>query len=219
MSYEAGEHRLDEQRQKDMLLPVRYVWLGLVVIATVMIACTPRNEPDRASTELITIPDLTGLSRSYAIRLIDNLELEIHVKHIDPSDVDDASPSRGGVASGRFPGDTVLRQRPGPDTKVAPGATITLFVPTERNLRRGEEKFRLITHCGLSFPLEFDHQFWLPVDRKLRRTITPPDGFSSDGFYDMGTIRRIDRDTLMYTSSTGIEVEYEPTGKRPGGCE
>lgn len=84
----------------------------------------------------------------------------------------------------------------------------------------GEEgqPFRLLIHCGLSVPLEFGNRFWLPVDTRLRMTHNPPDGFGSDDNYDMGTIRRVDEDTIIYTSSEGVEVEYEPTKRRRNLC-
>lgn len=81
------------------------------------------------------------------------------------------------------------------------------------------ERFELLIHCGLSVPLEFDDRLWLPVDRRLRRTHNPPEGFGSDENYDVGTIRVIDHDTIIYTSSEGVEVEYEPTKRRPEICE
>ena len=190
---------------------------GAVVLTSVAVltGCTA----DGPSRRRITIPDLTGLSRSQAVSLIDNLDLEIRVEEIDVADIDVTAASPGTVESGRFAGDAVLRQDPVPNTRVEPGSTITLFVPVARDLRPGEERFRLLTHCGLSLPLSYEGQRWLPVDRRLRRTINPPEGFASDGYYDRGFIRRIDDDTLIYTSATGIEVEYEPTKKRGHGCE
>ena len=83
----------------------------------------------------------------------------------------------------------------------------------------GGRPFRLLIHCGLSFPLEHEEQLWLPVDPRFRRTHNPPEDFGGDENYDEGTIRRVDEDTLIYTSSAGVEVEYAPTNKRPGGCE
>jgi hypothetical protein len=75
----------------------------------------------------------------------------------------------------------------------------------------------LLTHCGLGYPFIFDHQAWLPVDRRLRRTVNPPEGFASDGYYDNGTIRRIDEDTLMYTSSNwdrgGVRTHQQATAR------
>lgn len=195
------------------------VLLVLVTSAALIGGCVEDDEPRPVQRRRITIPDLTGLSRTYAIQLVDNLDLEIRVEHVDPENVEDATAGWGDVPTGRFAGDTVLRQRPAAGTKVIPGAALTLLVPEERELRPDEEKYRLITHCGLSFPLEYDHRFWLPVDRKLRRSVSPPDGFSSEGFADDGTVMPIDDDTLIYTSSTGIEVEYQPTRRRPPGCE
>lgn len=85
--------------------------------------------------------------------------------------------------------------------------------------REHEEPFRLLVHCGLSVPLEFDDRLWLPIDPELRRTRDPPDGFGTDENYDEGTIRVVDRDTLVYTSSEGVEVEYEPSEEGPKFCE
>jgi hypothetical protein len=82
-----------------------------------------------------------------------------------------------------------------------------------------EKPLRLLIHCGLSYPLEFDGRNWLPVDTRLRRSHNPPDGFGNDENYDMGTVQRIDRDTIVYSSSEGVEVEYEPTSQEPEGCE
>ena len=86
-------------------------------------------------------------------------------------------------------------------------------------VRSSDKPFKLLVHCGLSYPLEFDGRNWLPVDTRLRRTHNPPEGFGDDENYDRGTIRRIDGDTIIYTSSEGVEVEYEPTTKRAEGCE
>jgi len=190
------------------------------VIALVFTACvTDTERPSGSDAGSITIPDLTGLSPDNAVALIDHVDLDIRIEPVDVTEIDPGAPSPGVVVSGRFARDVVLKQEPPPDTKVASGATVTLFVPYARPLRPGERKFRLLTHCGLSYPLEFEDRFWLPVDPKLRRTIGPPEGFTSDGYHDAGTVRRIDRDTLIYTSSTGIEVRYEPTDERPYGCE
>lgn len=82
-----------------------------------------------------------------------------------------------------------------------------------------EERHRLLTHCGLSFPMRYEGQNWLPVDPDLRKTFNPPQGFSSDNYYDEGVVRRVDDDTIIYTSSSGTEVEYEPTDRKRGGCE
>ncbi len=97
-------------------------------------------------------------------------------------------------------------------------APSTTLAPT-RSAVGTQQPFRLLIHCGLSHPLTFDNRFWLPVDRLLRRTHNPPDGFGGDENYDDGIIRVIDEDTLVYESSEGIEVEYEPTRRRPRGCE
>ncbi len=87
------------------------------------------------------------------------------------------------------------------------------------DLAPGEERHRLLTHCGLSFPMRYEGDNWLPVDPELRATFSAPDGFSSDDYFDEGSVRRVDDDTVIYTSSGGTEVEYEPTEKKPGGCE
>ena len=84
---------------------------------------------------------------------------------------------------------------------------------------RPEKPFRLLVHCGLSYPLPYRGRFWLPTDPQLRRTHNPPEGFGSDDNYDEGTIQRVDHDTLIYRSSEGVEVEYEPTTRKPKGCE
>jgi hypothetical protein len=81
------------------------------------------------------------------------------------------------------------------------------------------EPFKLLVHCGLSFPLRYEDRLWLPVDPELRRTINPPPGFGGDENYDHGTIQTFDDDTLVYTSSEGVEVEYEPTDQPQGGCD
>ncbi len=92
-------------------------------------------------------------------------------------------------------------------------------VATNLRVRSKEEPFKLLTHCGLSYPLRFNGRDWLPVNPRLRRTHNAPDGFGSDENYDLGTIRRIDEDTIIYTSSEGFEVEYEPTDSEADGCE
>ncbi len=86
-------------------------------------------------------------------------------------------------------------------------------------VRSSDKPFRLLIHCGFSIPLQFRGRNWLPVDKRLRRTHNPPDGFGADENYDMGTIRRIDEDTIIYTSSEGREVEYRPTDKPAENCE
>jgi hypothetical protein len=162
---------------------------------------------------------MTGLSRERATNLLSRLDLVISVEEIDVTTIDSRIPSPGTVGGGRFAGDAILEQDPAPNTRVAPGSTITFYIAQARPLRPGERSFRLLTHCGLSFPLEFETQLWLPVERKLRRTINAPEGFRSDGYYDKGSIRRIDENTIVYTSSTGVEAEYRPTHKEPRGCE
>lgn len=86
-------------------------------------------------------------------------------------------------------------------------------------VRSPDKPFRLLIHCGFSVPLQFRGRNWLPVDPRLRTTHNPPDGFGSDENYDLGTMRRIDDDTIIYTSSEGREVEYEPTYRRDEVCE
>ena len=202
-----------------MDLFLRRALLAFALAATLTAACTIDDKPRLRSEDEITITNLTGLSRDRAVGLVDNLDLIIRVEKIDVSEVDSATLSPKIVAAGPFARDVVVNQDPLPDTRIKPGATLTLFVPEDPALRPGERKFRLLTHCGLSYPLEFDDRFWLPVDRRFRQTINAPEGFYSDGYYDVGTIRHIDQETLIYTSSTGIEVGYEPTNMRPGGCE
>ena len=214
-----GNKRVDNQGQSNMHQYLRRALLALTFVATITAACTPDDNPQLRSDDVITIPNLTGLNRGRAVGLVDNLDLTIRVEKIGVPEIDRATPSPGIVEAGSFARGVVVNQDPLPDTRVRPGATLTLFVPVERALRPGELKFRLLTHCGLSYPLEFDDRFWLPVDRKFRRTINAPEGFYSDGYYDVGTIRRIDQETLIYTSSTGVEVGYELTNRRPGGCE
>lgn len=92
-------------------------------------------------------------------------------------------------------------------------------VATDLSIRAKEKPFRLLIHCGLSYPLEYQGRSWLPVDTQLRRTHNAPDGFGSDENYDLGTIRELDEDTIIYKSSEGREVEYEPTDRRARGCE
>jgi hypothetical protein len=68
--------------------------------------------------------------------------------------------------------------------------------------------------------MRYEGRNWLPVDPELRETINaPPRDFSSDNYFDEGVVRKVDDDTLIYISSGGEEVEYEPTDKRRGGCE
>lgn len=92
-------------------------------------------------------------------------------------------------------------------------------VAVSLRIRASDEPFTLPIHCGLSYPLRFDGRDWLPVDRWLRRTHNPPAGFGTDDNYDVGTVRRIDEDTIIYTSSEGVEVEYGPTARQAAGCE
>jgi hypothetical protein len=198
---------------------LRAALLAITFAATLIGACTPDDIPPPRSDERITIPNLTGLNRGRAIALVDSLDLTIRVEEIGVPEIDRATPSPGVVEAGSFARGVVVNQDPLPDTRVKPGATLTLFVPVERALRPGERKFRLLTHCGLSYPLEFDDRFWLPVDREFHRTINPPEGFYSNGYFDVGTIRPLGEESLIYTSSTGVEVAYEPTNKRPGGCD
>ena len=193
----------------------RRVWALFAVATLSLAACTG----DDAPRDLITIPNLTGLDPDRAVGLVDRLDLTIRVEQIDLSGTGSSSPSTTGGIGGRLAKDVVVNQDPVAETQVEPGSTLTLFVPADRTFRSGERKFRLLTHCGLSHPMRFAKQFWLPVDPKLRRTVNPPRGFYSHGYYDIGTIRRIDQDTVVYTSSTGVEVEFEPTDETPKGCE
>lgn len=83
-----------------------------------------------------------------------------------------------------------------------------------------EQRHRLLIHCGLSFPMRYDGENWLPTEPELREGINAPRGFSSsDDYFDEGIVRRLDQDTVIYTSSRGIEVEYQATDRKRGGCE
>jgi hypothetical protein len=183
---------------------------ALLIAITMVVslsACT--KDADKPPKEqVITIADLVGVGRDYALQLVGNLHLDVKVVTLAEL------PERNELAR-----DVVLRQDPVAGTKVPAGSTLTLFVPEERELRSQERPFRLITHCGLALPVRFEREKWLPVNDRLARSVNPPDGFSSDGFYDHGTIRRIDRNSMVYTSSMGIEVEYAPTKKPLGTCE
>lgn len=86
-------------------------------------------------------------------------------------------------------------------------------------VRAPDKPFRLLIHCGFSVPLQFRGRNWLPVEKRLRRTHNAPDGFGTDENYDMGTMRRNDDDTIIYTSSEEVEVVYQPTKKRVEVCE
>lgn len=104
--------------------------------------------------------------------------------------------------------------------KLGGGAYVpALGCPPREPQREAGERFELLIHCGLSLPLEFNDRLWLPVDPRLRRTHNPPEGFGGDENYDVGTLRVVDEDTIVYTSSEGVEVEYEPTKRRPETCE
>lgn len=102
-------------------------------------------------------------------------------------------------------------------TQVPRGTTITLLLSSTTPVEPGERPFRLNTHCGLSHPLLFAGRAWLPTDKKLRRTINPPKELGGSGG-DYGTIRRVDKNTLIYTAANGFKVEYEPTAKRAQAC-
>ena len=118
----------------------------------------------------------------------------------------------GGISLLLILGSCTEKQEPAPISSPAPTST-------PRAERPKEEKFRLLTHCGLSYPLTYERQPWLPVEKRYRRTHNPPRGFESERYYDVGTIRRVDDDTIVYTSSMGVEVEYEPTRKKGHGCK
>lgn len=97
-------------------------------------------------------------------------------------------------------------------------AVVLLVSGCSDALGANDTPHRLLTHCGLSFPILYEGRNWLPIDPELRATVNPPRGFSSDGYFDEGVVREVDHDTLIYISSDGEEVEYEPTGNRRGGC-
>lgn len=180
------------------------------------VACS--GEADRPGRS-ITVADLTGLTHERAVRLVDNLDIDVRIEKVDGRDMRPAASSPGIVLTGNLAPGVVLTQEPAAGSTVEPGAELTLFVSRATRLRRGERRFRLLTHCGLSLPLAFGGEHWLPVNRKLRRSINAPEGFTSHGYYDVGRVRRVDEDSLVYTSSTGVAVEYEPSSKRAEGCE
>jgi hypothetical protein len=98
-------------------------------------------------------------------------------------------------------------------------ANVRIGLPGDPESDPDERLHRLLTHCGLSFPMHYEGRNWLPVDPELRETINAPGGFSSDGYFDEGAVREVDHDTLIYISSGGQEVDYEPTDKPRGGCD
>lgn len=104
--------------------------------------------------------------------------------------------------------------------KLIPLCSVMLLLLSgcSEELGPGEKRHRLLTHCGLSFPMRYEGQNWLPEDQEWRETISAPRGFSSDGYFDEGKVQRVDDDTVIYTSSGGTEVEYEPTDRKRGGC-
>ena len=192
--------------------------VAAVAAAVVSLGAACDGQGGRAARS-ITVTDLTGLAGERAVRLVDSLDLDIRIEEAGDRDAPRGGSSPGVDFTGGFAPGVVVRQDPAPGTKVEPGAVLTLFVSGATRLGEGERRFRLLTHCGLGLPLEFQGEHWLPVNRKLRRTINAPEGFTSHGYYDVGTVRRIDRDSLVYTSSMGIAVEYEPTSRRSQGCE
>jgi len=99
------------------------------------------------------------------------------------------------------------------------GSIVFVLSGCSDSLDANESRHRLLTHCGLSLPMRYEGRNWLPIDRELRETINAPRGFASDGYYDEGAVREVDHDTLIYISSGGEEVEYEPTNEPRGGCE
>ena len=98
-------------------------------------------------------------------------------------------------------------------------AVILVMSGCSAPLDANESRHRLLTHCGLGFPMRYQGRNWLPVDPELRETFNAPKGFSSDNYFDEGVVREVDDDTLIYISSDGEEVEYEPTNKQRGGCD
>ncbi len=69
-------------------------------------------------------------------------------------------------------------------------------------------RFRILSHCGLGHPIQFDGRYWLPVLPRYRETINPPPGFDQSS--DTGKMTLDDEDTATYESSGGTRVEYEP---------
>lgn len=178
----------------------------IVAVGAALLLMGAACEAGDARRPPITLADLVGMNSDQAVSMIDHLDLVIEV---EPT-----------AAPAGAQGGTILQMEPAAGTTVEPGSTLTLFVAPERELQASERPFRLLTHCGLSFPLRFQDSYWLPVDPKLRRTINAPRAFTSHGYYDRGTIQRVDDDTLVYTASTGTEVEYEPARvTAPPGCD
>jgi hypothetical protein len=101
----------------------------------------------------------------------------------------------------------------------APPVSTSMNSPSDEVADQQGKPFRLLIHCGLSYPVRFRGRYWLPVDNDLRRTHNPPPGFGTDENFDWGLMFVVDSDALVYQSSEGIRVEYEPTNRRPTGCE
>jgi hypothetical protein len=194
----------------------RAIAAGMAAVLTVGVAC---DAHEGSKARPITVADLTGLARERAVRLVDGLDLDVRIEEVDGRDMRPLASSPGIKLTGNLAGDVVTTQEPAAGVVVAPGAELTLFVSRATRLRRGERRFRLLTHCGLGLPMELEGRYWLPVNRKLRRTINAPEGFTSHGYFDVGRVRRVGRDSVVYTSSTGVAVQYQPTSRRPQGCE
>ncbi len=172
--------------------------------AVILIVMNAACAGDEAPPQLVTIPSFVGRNAAGARDLANRHGLSVTI--------------RSGESSPAGLSDAVMQQKPPPGTRVERGSEVTLLLHSTLELGPGEELFRLTTHCGLSYPLKFDGQAWLPTDKRLRRTINPPRIFGLEGGIDFGTVRRVDRDTLIYKTSSGHEIEYEPTNKRVGPC-
>ena len=98
---EDGNKPVDHQGQSNMDLSLRRALLALTFAAMLTTACTTDDDPQLRSDDVITIPNLTGLSRGRAVGLVDNLGLTIRVEKIDVSEIDSATPSPGIVAPAR----------------------------------------------------------------------------------------------------------------------
>ena len=59
-----GNKRVDNQGRTNMDLYLRRAPLALLFAATLIVACTPDDDPQLRSDDVITIPNLTGFNRA-----------------------------------------------------------------------------------------------------------------------------------------------------------